>query len=466
VDSKGLFTAEAGKFAGKNIFDADPLIIQELRNTFSLLHSEAFTHAYPHCWRCKQPVIFRATEQWFVLVDENDLRGRLLKEIENVEWIPDWGQTRITNMVQERPDWCISRQKSWGLPIPAFYCKSCGEVHLEAHTVRHVAKAFREKGSTSWFELPAADFLPEGAKCGKCGGADFDKETDIFDVWFESGSSHRAVCREEEELTWPVDLYLEGTDQHRGWFQLSLIVAAAADNAAPYRANFISVEDALAEFGAEITRLWVSSVNFRDDINVSRDLIGRLSDAYRRIRNTFRYILGNLHDFDPAKDAVADEALLEIDRWALAETARLVEAVTRAYEGYQFHRVYHGAQLLRGGDVEFLPRYPQGPPLLRRADVAREARGPDGAVQGAQGTRQTRGPDPRAYIRRGLGDDTGRERGGERPCGVVGGGRGAIRGRQTRRAVGKDDRGARRGAQSARGPSRRQDDRRVARSER
>ena len=361
VDSGGCFTDDVPQWAGMNIFKADPLILQELKNTFSLLHSESFAHSYPHCWRCRKPVIFRATEQWFVLVDKHDLRKRLLDEIEKVEWIPDWGRTRMTSMVSERPDWCISRQKSWGLPIPAFYCKSCGAAHLDAHTIRHVAKVFGEKGSTSWFELPAEDFLPDGVKCAECGGGDFDKETDIFDVWFESGSSQRAVVREEDELTWPADLYLEGTDQHRGWFQLSLIIATAADNAAPYRAvlthgfvvnesgnkmskslgNFISVEDALKEFGAEITRLWVSSVNFRDDINVSRELIGRLSDAYRRIRNTFRYLLGNLSDFDPDSDALADDELVEIDRWALAETVKLVEAVTRAYESYQFHRVYH-----------------------------------------------------------------------------------------------------------------------------
>ena len=361
VDSKGRFTVDVAKFAGQNIFDANPRIVQELRNSHSLLFTESISHAYPHCWRCKKPVIFRATKQWFIEVDRKNLRDRLLSEIDKVEWIPDWGKTRITSMVSERPDWCISRQKSWGLPIPAFFCESCGEAHVEPHTVRHVAKVFRQKGSTSWFELPAADFLPLGAKCAKCGAAAFRKETDIFDVWFESGSSHRAVCRQEPELSWPVDLYLEGTDQHRGWFQLSLIVATAADNAAPYRTvlthgfviddkgqkmskslgNFISVEDALNEFGAEITRLWVSSVNFRDDIGVSRELIAKLSDAYRRIRNTFRYLLGNIHDFDPANDAVPDDALLEIDRWALAELARLVADVTRAYENYQFHRVYH-----------------------------------------------------------------------------------------------------------------------------
>jgi isoleucyl-tRNA synthetase len=264
-------------------------------------------------------------------------------------------------MVADRPDWCISRQKSWGLPIPAFFCESCGAVHIEPHTIRNVAKVFRQKGSTSWFELPAADFLPPGAKCAQCGSASFRKETDIFDVWFESGSSHRAVCRQESELTWPADLYLEGHDQHRGWFQLSLIIGTAADNSAPYRTvlthgfviddkgqkmskslgNFISVGDALKEFGGEIIRLWVSSVNFRDDIGVSRELIAKLSDAYRRIRNTFRFLLGNLNDFDPDKDSVADHDLVEIDRWALAELARLTAEVTRACDDYQFHRVFH-----------------------------------------------------------------------------------------------------------------------------
>jgi len=361
VDGKGRFTADVPQWAGKNIFDANPLILQELRNTASLLFTENISHSYPHCWRCHKPVIFRATKQWFVEVEHRDLRKRLLEEIDKVEWVPDWGKTRIVSMVADRPDWCISRQKSWGLPIPAFYCEKCGETLLDPHVIRYTAAVFRKKGSTSWFELPASQFLPAGTKCPKCGGTEFRKETDIFDVWFESGSSQRAVLRQEPELLWPADLYLEGHDQHRGWFQLSLIVATAAENAAPYRTvlthgfvidekgqkmskslgNFISVGDALKEFGAEIVRLWVSSVNFRDDVNVSRGLIEKLTDAYRKIRNTFRYFLGNLHDFDPDRDSVADDKLTEIDRWALAELSKLLDEVTRAYDSYQYHRVYH-----------------------------------------------------------------------------------------------------------------------------
>ncbi|NQT21062.1 MAG: class I tRNA ligase family protein, partial [Planctomycetes bacterium] len=316
--------------------------------------------SYPHCWRCKQPVIFRATEQWFVSVSHQDLREKMLGEIGRVGWIPGWGQARIRTMVEQRPDWCISRQRVWGIPIPAFYCEKCGEVILSRETVLAVRDYFAEHGSNSWFTTDASEILPEGYACGECGGNQFRKETDIFDVWFESGSSHRSVVK-HGGFTWPADLYLEGTDQHRGWFQLSLLTATAADGAAPFRTvlthgfvvdekgekmskslgNFISVADVLKRFGGDIFRLWVSSVDYRQDINLSFDIIAHLSSGYRRIRNTIRYVLGNLNDFDPGADRVDAADMPEIDRWAGSRTQSLLGQCRAAYESYEFHRVYH-----------------------------------------------------------------------------------------------------------------------------
>lgn len=361
VDDEGKFTAEAGKFAGLNVFNAEPVILRELESLGVLLASGELVHSYPHCWRCKSPVIFRATPQWFISVDHAGLRQRLLKEIERVRWIPRWGQIRISSMVEQRPDWCISRQRSWGVPIPAFYCWECGLPVLEAKLVRRIRNIIAEHGSDYWFESTESELLPEGFACPECGSEKFMKETDILDVWFESGASHRAVLRGREELGFPCDLYLEGTDQHRGWFQVALIEAVASDGRAPYRevlthgfvvdengqkmskslGNFISVEQALEEFGGDLQRLWVASCDYRDDIRTSRTMIGSIADAYRKIRNTFRYLLGNIYDFDPRRHSLTRDDMLEIDRWALSRLYTLLGEVTSAYDNFEFHRVYH-----------------------------------------------------------------------------------------------------------------------------
>jgi len=359
VDADGRYTDQVGEFEGMQVFEANPVVVEKLREKGLLLKASTITHSYPHCWRCKEPVIFRATEQWFVNVSHKDLRGRMLGEIGRVNWIPGWGQVRIRSMVEQRPDWCISRQRVWGVPIPAFYCEKCGKPALTRETVLAVRDYFEQHGSDSWFTSEPAEMLPAGYKCAACGASEFRKETDTFDVWFESGSSHRAVVK-HGGLGWPADLYLEGTDQHRGWFQLSLLTAVGADGAAPFKTvvthgfvvdengekmskslgNFISVEDVLKRFGGDIFRLWVSSVDYRQDNNLSFDIIGHLSSGYRRIRNTLRYLLGNLAGFDPAADRVDHAEMLEIDRWAMSCAHSLLEQCGASYESYEFHRVY------------------------------------------------------------------------------------------------------------------------------
>ena len=361
VDAIGVFTEEAGDFAGQNIYDANKSITDKLDELGLLLHMDKIGHSYPHCWRCRKPVIFRATEQWFVNIDHQDLRQNALTEIEKTDWIPQWGEVRLSNMIKERPDWCISRQRSWGVPIPAFYCNNCKESLLDVKVVSHVRDMFLQHGADSWFYKDTKEFLPDGTKCPKCSSSDFEKENDIFDVWFESGSSHNSVLNKREALTFPADIYLEGSDQHRGWFQLSLLPSVAAWGCAPFKTvithgfvvdehgkkmskslgNFVSVGDALKELGGDIVRLWTSSMEYRNEMNTSAAIIAKLSDSYRRIRNTFRYILGNLFDFDSGKDSVEYTQLLEIDRWALHKTEELITVITSAFESYQFHRVYH-----------------------------------------------------------------------------------------------------------------------------
>ncbi|MEE9199957.1 MAG: isoleucine--tRNA ligase, partial [Candidatus Brocadiales bacterium] len=362
VDARGRFTGEVADFIeGQEVFGANPRIMDRLAELGVLVLKTSLRHSYPHCWRCRCPVIFRATKQWFIKLDHDDLRGRALEAVKNTEWVPAWGMDRMSGMIHQRPDWCISRQRAWGVPIPAFHCEDCGETLLTPETVYRVRDVFGEKGSDSWFTLEAEEFLPPGTACKKCGGKRFGKGMDIFDVWFESGSSHHAVLHGNSDLAFPADVYLEGTDQHRGWFQLSLLPSVGAWGCAPFkmvlthgfvvdekgekmsksRGNFISVEDALERFGADIIRLWTSSQDYRQDINTSIALMARMSDVYRRIRNTFRYLLGNLHGFDPKTGMVDYDELPEIDRWALSRTQGLIETVTRAFEDMEFHRVHH-----------------------------------------------------------------------------------------------------------------------------
>ncbi len=358
VDSKGFLTKEAGPFAGMFYKKSNSAIIEKLTEDGRLLAFEKITHQYPHCWRCKDPIIFRATEQWFASID--GFREEALKAIKDVKWIPEWGEERITNMVRDRGDWCISRQRIWGVPIPIFYCKDCGKELITDESIKAVAELFREKGSNAWYAMDASEILPKGTKCG-CGHHEFTKETDIMDVWFDSGSSHVAVLENREGLSWPADLYLEGNDQHRGWFQSSLLTSVATKGNAPYRkvlthgyvvdgegrkmskslGNGIDPADVIKEYGADILRLWVASSDYTTDIRISKDLLKQLSEVYRKIRNTARYILGNINDFNPDTDSVDYNELNELDKWALGRMTNLIKKVNEAYETYEFHLMFH-----------------------------------------------------------------------------------------------------------------------------
>ena len=359
VDADGVLTEEAGQFAGLKTADANKPIAQHLDKTGNLFALKKFIHQYPHCWRCKEPVLFRATDQWFCSVD--DFKKEAVDAIQNVQWIPAWGKDRITSMVKERKDWCISRQRKWGVPIPIFYCNECNEPIIDKDAMNAVADLFEKEGSDSWYKYEADQIVPEGTKCPKCGGTHFSKEKDIMDVWFDSGSSYAAVLQNRDYLSFPADLYLEGADQYRGWFQSSLLTSVATQGTAPYKTvlthgwvvdgegrkmskslgNGIEPQEIIDQYGADILRLWVASSDYHADIRISKDILKQLSESYRKIRNTARYILGNLSDFDPSKDMVSVDELYPIDKWAIVKLNELIAKTKNAYDTYEFHQVYH-----------------------------------------------------------------------------------------------------------------------------
>ncbi|MCL6477233.1 MAG: isoleucine--tRNA ligase [Peptococcaceae bacterium] len=362
LDGKGIFTGEAGEFAGQHYNEADKGIIAKMAGDGSLLAGGTVRHQYPHCWRCKKPVFFRATEQWFASIE--GFRRDALNAISKVKWIPAWGEERIRNMVANRGDWCISRQRTWGVPIPIFYCADCGKEIINDRTISHLQGLFRQFGSDVWFAREAKDLVPPGLECPACGSGKFTKETDIMDVWFDSGTSHMGVLNQPEmwpALRWPADLYLEGSDQHRGWFNSSLSTSVAATGEAPYKAvlthgfvvdeqgrkmskslgNVVDPLKVISQMGADILRLWVSSADYRGDLAVSQSILKQMTESYRKIRNTCRFLVGNLYDFDPAAHRVDYRDLLEIDRWALLRLQGLVGRVLSAYRDYEYHVVYH-----------------------------------------------------------------------------------------------------------------------------
>ena len=361
VDEKGRFTAEVKDYAGMNVFQANRPIMDDMRKDGSLLKEAEVVHSYPHCWRCKNPVIFRATSQWFISMDRNGFRARALEEIGRVAWIPSWAEERMANMIAGRPDWCISRQRIWGVPIPAFDCASCGAVVANEAVARRAAEVFAREGSNSWFEKPVREFVPPGTVCPGCGGMDFKKEYNIIDVWFESGASFNVLGR-RPDLPWPADVYIEGHDQHRGWFNSSLLVGLAAKDLSPYRTcithgfvldeqgramskslgNVVEPGEVIAQNGAEVLRLWVAMLDFKEDAKFGREILQRLVEAYRKMRNTWRFMLGNLYDFAPDRDAVPVEDMLPLDRWALRKTAEVGTKILKAYEDYAYHTVFHG----------------------------------------------------------------------------------------------------------------------------
>ena len=361
VDDEGKFTEDVGFFAGLQVFEANDHVNRKLDELGVLVKQEDITHEYPHCWRCKEPVIFRSTEQWFISMERNDLRKKALQAINQVNWIPSWGRDRIYSMIENRPDWCISRQRAWGVPITVFFCRECGEVVISQEIIDHVSNMVEESGADVWFTESEEGLVPSGTKCPNCGADRFRKETDILDVWFDSGVSYAAVMEKRDYLDSPADLYLEGSDQHRGWFHSSLLCSVGTRGIAPYKSvlthgfvvdgqgkamhksagNVISPEELINKYGAEILRLWVAGEDYTDNIRLSNEILQRLTEAYRRIRNTCRYLLGNLHDFDPETDSVPYDQMQELDRWVLHQLQELSARVLRAYEKFEFHVVYH-----------------------------------------------------------------------------------------------------------------------------
>lgn len=361
VDGKGVLTKDSGMFEGLTTDKANKVIAEHLKETGALFAIEDIEHQYPHCWRCKSPILFRATEQWFCSV--KNFKDETVKAIENVEWIPKWGEERIKGMVQDRSDWCISRQRTWGVPIPVVYCKDCGKPICNDETIKAISDLFRAEGSDAWYTKDAKDFIPESVKC-ECGCSNFEKEMDILDVWFDSGVTHKAVLEEREDLNAPADLYLEGADQYRGWFQSSLLTSIVCNGEAPYKAvcthgwvvdgqgktmhkslgNGIEPSEITNKYGSDILRLWVASSDYHSDIRISDDILAQLSEAYKKIRNTARFILGNLSNadgFDIDKDGVSDNELFELDKWALVKLDELIDKVNAAYTAFDYHIVFH-----------------------------------------------------------------------------------------------------------------------------
>ena len=360
VDDGGVFRPDVEHFGGMFVRKANPEIIQKLRQDGFLIRDENIKHSYPHCWRCHQPVIFRATNQWFISMDKRDLRKNALDGIGRTQWIPQWGRDRIYSMIENRPDWCVSRQRSWGVPITLFTCNACGDFINSSDLFERIAGGVEKYGADFWFDSLPEELLPEGTVC-QCGGKEFSREDDILDVWFDSGVSHVAVIEKNSELNWPADLYLEGSDQHRGWFHSSLLESIGTRGKEPYKSvlthgyvvdgkgkkmsksagNVIAPQKIIDQYGAEILRLWVASENYREDIRVSNEILKRLTESYKKIRNTLRYLLGNLHDFDCKEDQVPVNEMLELDRYILHRFNILREKILTAYENYEFHVFYH-----------------------------------------------------------------------------------------------------------------------------
>lgn len=367
VDADGRFFQAPGAAGAlpdvlleKTVWEANSIVLELLRANGALLAEKRIEHSYPHCWRCHNPTIFRATEQWFIGMERNRLRERALEAIRSVKWMPAWGEERIYNMIATRPDWCISRQRTWGVPIIAFYCEACGETLTRRDVLEGVVELFARESADVWYEKSASELLGPGVSCAKCGGTAFRKETDILDVWFDSGSSHLAVLNERYQLDWPADLYLEGGDQYRGWFHSSLLVGVGLRGRSPYRecatngwaldgegramskslGNVIAPEQIIQTHGAEVLRLWAASVEFYEDVRISETILARLTEAYRKIRNTFRFALGNLFDFDPQADRVAAANQLEFDQWILWRLEQVIARCRKHYEDFAFHKVY------------------------------------------------------------------------------------------------------------------------------
>ena len=389
VDAAGRFYHAEGaagtlpeELIGKTVWEGNAIVMEILQQVGALAASRKIDHSYPHCWRCHKPTIFRATEQWFVGMDLSDtrtaatggtLRHNALEAVKTVKWKPEWGQERISNMIASRPDWCISRQRAWGVPITVFYCEGCNETLTDRKVLDRVVELFRKHTADAWYSTSAEELVGPGVACGKCGGTSFRKENDILDVWFDSGVSHLAVLTDANHLTWPADMYLEGGDQYRGWFHSSLLVAVALKGAAPYRATATNgwtldgeghamsksrgseaVEKITNKYGADLLRLWTASIDFTEDVRLSDTILERLIEAYRKLRNTLRYTLGNLSDFDPARDAVPVEQMLDIDRWILSRTETLIRRCRTSYKDLEFHKVYRAIYDFAATDLSSL----------------------------------------------------------------------------------------------------------------